>query len=176
MQTFKIDPVTGMYIHDVVHPDTVWVPSVDEEGVPTLVEKPFPVPADEVTVSVPGGFWHPKWDGSKWVEGLSNAEIAARKPKVPSYETFIMALSNNASPMKALLKTTTDQLALMAVITELHNPEPRFNILKVHWDNVIEGLPEPLTAAQKAGFAGLAASANLNMSLDETGKLVKIST
>ncbi|HEY9598503.1 MAG TPA: hypothetical protein V6D33_12615 [Cyanophyceae cyanobacterium] len=33
---------------------------------------------------VPEGFFHPRHDGKKWVEGLSPAEIEARKnPKPP---------------------------------------------------------------------------------------------
>lgn len=34
------------------------------------------------------GFYHPKWDGEQWGEGLTPQEIQARKPK-PDYATLV---------------------------------------------------------------------------------------
>lgn len=33
------------------------------------------------------GFYHPKWDGKKWVEGLSQAEIEGIKAEAPKEAT-----------------------------------------------------------------------------------------
>lgn len=47
-----------------------------------------------VTVICPDGFHKPKWNGSQWVEGLTAAELEARKnaPKAPFLTDEVAAL------------------------------------------------------------------------------------
>lgn len=52
----KIDISTGVFIEDVIAD----APSEDLIAVP-----------------VPAGFYWPKWDGTQWVEGRTDAEISA---------------------------------------------------------------------------------------------------
>lgn len=62
----KINTTTGLFIEDVLLGN---IPTM-EDGIsdPQYIEAPCP-----------DGFYHPKWDGGKWVEGLSQAEIDAIK-------------------------------------------------------------------------------------------------
>jgi hypothetical protein len=47
----------------------------------------------DVTVLCPDGFYTPKWNGTAWVEGLTQAEIDAiiNAPKTPSTEERLAA-------------------------------------------------------------------------------------
>jgi hypothetical protein len=54
-QVSKIDG-NGLYIEPVI--------LQDNDGIGDLIDVP-----------VPEGFYHPKWDGNQWVEGLSEEEI-----------------------------------------------------------------------------------------------------
>ena len=49
---------------------------VDENGL--FIEDAFVVELTEFTIETPcpAGFYHPKWDGTDWIEGLSEEEIA----------------------------------------------------------------------------------------------------
>ena len=81
----KINPATGMWIEDAIldarpvtktgEPDTAYI---------------------ETSVPTGAGFWHPRWDGEAWVEGLTAEEIAARQAEattpVPTPEERLAAL------------------------------------------------------------------------------------
>ena len=55
---------------------------IDENGL--FVEDAFVEELTDKTIETPcpSGFYHPKWDGTKWVEGLTQAEIDAIKASV----------------------------------------------------------------------------------------------
>ncbi len=81
----RINPETGMWIEDVVMAEP-----------PTLADG-TPDPAYIAVPVRPGaGFWHPRWDGAAWVEGLTPDEIAARQaaasPPAPTPEERLAAL------------------------------------------------------------------------------------
>jgi len=66
MKTYrKVNAESGMFIEDV----RVKIMSVDEYD---YIEEP-----------VEGTFYKPKWDGEKWVEGLSEEEINELKKSHP---------------------------------------------------------------------------------------------
>lgn len=71
----RVDPETGVFIEDVV----LDAPPLLEDGAPDPAYIETPVP--------PGaGFYHPRWDGAAWVEGLSAEEIAQRRAAQPAPE------------------------------------------------------------------------------------------
>ena len=61
----KIDE-NGLFIEDVI---------LEEQPMIEQNEELIPDPL-YITETVPQGFYHPKWDGTEWVEGLSKEEIA----------------------------------------------------------------------------------------------------
>ena len=73
----KIDE-NGLFIEDVILEEQ---PMIEQEGIMKLDPRYIDVP-------VPGGFFHPRWDGKKWVEGLSEEEIAERTKPVPQEPTL----------------------------------------------------------------------------------------
>ncbi len=62
----KINIETGMFIEDCIFSER---PMIEQGGVMKLDPRYIDVP-------VPSGFFHPRWDGKKWVEGLTQEEIA----------------------------------------------------------------------------------------------------
>lgn len=54
-----------------------------------------------IEVQCPDGFYKPKWNGSAWVEGLTQAEIDAIKnqPKVPSESDRLSAVESAISAL-----------------------------------------------------------------------------
>lgn len=57
MQAVKIDD-NGTFIEDVL------IDATERD-----------LPPNIVTIPVPDGLFHPKWDGEKWIEGLSQDEL-----------------------------------------------------------------------------------------------------
>jgi len=68
----------GMYVKDVILKD-------DEE-----------IPANCIAEKVPAGFYHPKWDGQNWIEGLTHEQIETLKAEAahqkPTLEERVQAL------------------------------------------------------------------------------------
>lgn len=64
----KVNPETGLWLEGVVGADVM----LGENGESDPVYIAEPVPPD-------AGFYWPRWDGGKWVEGLTPEEIAARQ-------------------------------------------------------------------------------------------------
>ena len=69
-----------------------YVRIIDENGF--FVEDAF---ADELTENTietpcPAGFYKPKWDGEKWVEGLTEQEMPQPTAPAPSAEDRLQAL------------------------------------------------------------------------------------
>lgn len=77
----------------------VQVYRIDEEGYfvePVLVPDEDSIPEDCVAEFPTYGLFKPKWDGEKWIEGLSEEEINAileesNKPRPPTIEERIEA-------------------------------------------------------------------------------------
>lgn len=91
IQLRKIDE-HGMFLEDVIAEsiphltEIVPVEQIDEEGNPVVVdvERPLldesgnPIPDPTyIETPVPDGLqlWHPKWNGTEWVEGMSQEQI-----------------------------------------------------------------------------------------------------
>ncbi len=74
----------------------MFVRMIDENGL--FVEDAFVEELTGFTIEepCPAGFYHPRWDGEKWVEGLTPAQIDAIKAQVtpaePSMEERVQAL------------------------------------------------------------------------------------
>lgn len=86
---------------------------------------------------------------------------------------LIFALAGNTL-LKFALARTSDQLALICLINEVKAPRPDFGFLKLHWDNAIAGLPEPLSIAQQQAFIILAEQKHLGLSLNPDGTLKQL--
>ena len=61
----KIDE-NGLFIEDVILEEQPMIEQNEE-----LIPNPH-----YIVETVPQGFYHPKWNGAEWVEGLSKEEIA----------------------------------------------------------------------------------------------------
>ena len=85
----KIDE-NGLFIEDVITNaipvlmEIVPVERVDTEGNPVMIDAEQPLlDADGNTIPdphyietpVPQGFYHPKWNGEQWVEGMAQVQI-----------------------------------------------------------------------------------------------------
>lgn len=111
-----------------------------------------PMPPNLIEVEVPqdSGFWHPRWDGSKWVEGLTPEEIQAKldaAPKFPNWEGFVGDLLG--SDIDEILSTSADQRSVYRLDLTL-NRRPNINIdeLVLFWNRAVLALPKPLTKTQ----------------------------
>lgn len=78
-KVLRIDEL-GTYIEDVI---------LEDEDI---------VPEDCIETDCPEGFFWPKWNGTKWIEGKSNAEIESIKALTtkiePSRDDRLAALEN----------------------------------------------------------------------------------
>lgn len=67
---------------------------------------------EEIILVLPPEKLHrPKWDGQQWIEGMSPAEIEAKKPlPAPDYPKAIALIANPSSPYHFLKKKVWDAL------------------------------------------------------------------
>jgi hypothetical protein len=99
---------------------------IDENGMfveDVLIGDHEPIPDDCVETEVPEGFYHPRWDGAQWVEGLTQEEIdqIRNAPKPESPEQRISALEEEnaflalelATAQARLDQTEQEQAALL---------------------------------------------------------------
>lgn len=90
---------TGLYLEDVLKDENE---EVDEtEG---LVTEPIPEGLQ---------LWHPRWNGTDWVEGMSQQEIDARNnhpPELSPEQIRIKTLEQQ------LMQTNEDMMAFMEVM------------------------------------------------------------
>ena len=88
----KIDE-NGLFVEDVILEEQ---PMIEQEGIMKLDPRYIDVP-------VPSGFFHPRWDGKKWVEGLSEEEIKELTKPRPKE----LSLEERLEQTEQLLQATT---------------------------------------------------------------------
>ena len=88
----KIDE-NGLFIEDVI---------LDEQPMIEQNEESIPDP-HYIAESVLQGFYHQKWSGTEWVEGLSEEEIAELSKPVPQEPTEKERLDNLENTILMLL-------------------------------------------------------------------------
>lgn len=80
MKLIRINTETGIFIEDVIvstFPQiTVQQEVTDEEGNTSTVDVQVNDP-QYISVPCEGGFYHPRWDNTQWVEGLTPEQIQA---------------------------------------------------------------------------------------------------
>jgi len=99
----KIDS-NGLFIEDVI---------IDENEV---------VPGDCIEIPCPPGFYHPKWDGKNWVEGLSQTEIDAIENTVQPKTEIEILQEQNEYLQNLVSQTSADFSAFMDFFFET-NPD-----------------------------------------------------
>lgn len=104
---------------------------------------------------------------------LLTALAAPLPPPQPDWKALIYALAGNTA-LKAAIAKTSDQLALICLINEIKSGQPNFEFLKLHWDNVIEGLSLPLNSEYKQAFILLSEQKHLGLSLNADGSLKRL--
>lgn len=102
---YKKTDENGLFIEDVIFSEPPLI-DIDEEPRPQYIAEP-----------VPQGFYHPKWNGTEWIEGLTDDEIAEiTKPVLQEpTETDYLMLAMTELDMQRVLDKTETELA----ITEL---------------------------------------------------------
>lgn len=71
----KIDIITGNFLEDVRFESE---PPIDD--------------GSYISAPVPQGFYWPKWDGAKWIEGGQALEPSEPEPQAPTMEQMAIAL------------------------------------------------------------------------------------
>ncbi len=90
----KIDQVTGLWLEDTIHD----APPVNDTGEhdPTYIAVPCPE-----------GFYLPRWDGGRWVEGKTPQEIAVAQgisdPQKSTEEKLDELAANVTDAMTAIM-------------------------------------------------------------------------
>jgi hypothetical protein len=97
-QVFKIDD-DGFYVEPVIVSD-------NDELDGNLIETP-----------IPEGFYRPKWDGEKWVEGLSQEEIEQLKQQNQPQPSEVELLKQENAELKQRLEAA--ESAIIAIMDYL---------------------------------------------------------
>jgi hypothetical protein len=74
----------------------MFVRIIDENGFFVRDEFVTEITSFTIQTPCPDGFYRPRWDGTKWVEGMTQEEIDALKnqPQAPSIEDRVNALED----------------------------------------------------------------------------------
>lgn len=89
MKLLKIDD-NGFFVEDVIKDKYPLITETQViDGVETEVQIKDP---QYISTQCQGGLYKPKWDGEKWVEGLTQEEIEEIKntPKIPTTEELLI--------------------------------------------------------------------------------------
>lgn len=99
-----------------------YVHIVDING--SFVEDAFVDELTEFTIETPvnDGFYKPKWDGSQWVEGLSQSEVDALK---------VVPIEQQISDLKAQLQST-DYKIIKCSECQLVGKDMPYDITELH--------------------------------------------
>lgn len=81
----------------------IFVRLIDENGM--FIADEFVNELTEFTIETPcpSGFYHPKWNGESWVEGLSQEEIDELKNQVPEEPEGLQARIEELETMLSVL-------------------------------------------------------------------------
>ena len=122
-----VPPVLGPDGAEIVPevPEVLPQQEVDADGNPVWIAPPVeafdgnPIPDGMVTEPVPGGFFHPRWDGNAWVEG-------GEAPKPPD-----VSVVKIDQACKALVLSGVDLASIDQIFNAL--PEPARSFAKIDW-------------------------------------------
>lgn len=134
-----------------------------------------PLPANLITTEVPQDvpFWHPRWDGSKWVEGLTADEIQAKIdaiPKQPDWDGFVAELLG--SDVDEAIAESTDKRNLSRLDVALsRRPNVGVEEVILFWNSVIAALPTALTKAQLKSLNTALGKFNIPLTANNAGVL-----
>ena len=82
------------------------VVKVDRNGLwieDVVIDGDESIPVDCIETPCPDGFYKPKWDGAKWIEGLSQTEIDEIKATLPeNIKAEAVAEMESATTISAL--------------------------------------------------------------------------
>ncbi len=90
----KVDE-NGLFIEDVILNEQ---PMIEQNG--ESITDPY-----YIAEPVPHGFYHPKWNGSEWIEGLTDVEIDELTKPQPQEPTEKERLDNLENTILMLLMT-----------------------------------------------------------------------
>ena len=86
----------------------LYVRIIDEQGL--FIEDAFVEDLTEFTIETPcpSGFYRPRWNGTEWVEGLSEEEIAELTKPVPQEPTVEERLEQTEQLLQATTMAFTE--------------------------------------------------------------------
>lgn len=134
-----------------------------------------PLNAYQIETEVPEGFWHPKWDGFRWIEGLTPAEIEARVPKGVDWDGFVNDWL--ASDLDDAIAQTSNVVWLTRLNIAI-DKRPAIDVdwLITTWNKCIEGLSTPLTKAQIKTGRDFIKARNIPLVLNPDGAIAHLSS
>ena len=114
----------GLFVEDVI---LGAIPTIKQIQVIDDVEVEMEVNDPHYIQEIPVGFYLPKWDGEKWVEGLTQAQIDElnNRPIIPTTEDKVQQLQEeNINLMLASAETYEvmyqENVNLMLAVAELY--------------------------------------------------------
>jgi hypothetical protein len=153
----------GFYVEDQILPDEV---IVDGENVS------YPLTPNQIIDEVPDGFWHPRWDGIQWTEGLTPEEIESRKPpKMPDYIGLVIALNDPSQPYKELIDSSNDNNAVTLFMLELRRADLNRELLSMYWGSVTSGMPKAISLTNLKKMNGMLKKLAIPFFLEADGTL-----
>lgn len=110
MKLLKID-IKGYFVEDVIkdkYPMITEIQIIDGEEVEVQIKDP-----QYISTPCQGGFYKPKWDGEKWVEGLTTEEVEIIK-NTPKEETKEEVIVQGMATMMIENQTMKEQIETMS--------------------------------------------------------------
>lgn len=156
----KIAPMIAMF--EKMRTANEWV-EIEEFQVP-------PLRSNQIEKPIPDGFWHPKWDGFDWIEGLSAAEIDARKPKLPNWVGFVADWI--ASDLDEALATTSS-ISWLIRFNQALDKAPNVNISSFvdAFNRCVDGMPAAFSASQVKELRAIVKTNLIPVEVGKGGKL-----
>lgn len=165
----------GFFVEDrVVHQ----IPIVGSNGLPVIdsngnIQTQWP-PLDlqDVEVRPPEGLFRPRWDGQQWIEGLNPQAILDQSaPPEPNWEKLVKELGDRPEIL-SVLGGCTNPIALIALIAEVKMARDRYEIIKTHWDGVIDSFRGQIPERFHLEINLVAKECHIPLSVGENNRMI----
>lgn len=142
---------------------------IDSEGffIEDLFVEDGRIPDNVIRTPVPSGFYRPRWDGMRWIEGLTPQEILNQSVRPsPDWQALITLMGSRPEAL-AILSMTSNAIALICLIVEVHSERARYDQLKRFWDAVIDSIQYPIPPEFKISIDRILVECHIPLSIDD---------
>lgn len=133
----------------------------------------IPLNDRQIEAEIPSGFYKPKWDGFKWLEGMPIAEIDAINQQPIAWDNFVTQFIQ--SDLDESIAASSNQVWITRLQIALDKrPNVETEWVCWCWNKSVEGMPTPFTKAQVKVARSIVAENRIPFKVNANGTIEAI--